>query len=128
MRLAALFLFAATPALAQDLGEGKALFDAHCVVCHGPEARGDGIMAALLTIQPADLTRLSVLNDGVFPMARVVRKIDGTTELLAHGGAMPIFGTILQGPSSAVVAPDGSDVVAPEAIANIAAWLETVQE
>ena len=127
MRFIVLLMLAAAPAFAQDLAEGKAAFDAHCVVCHGPRAEGDGLMAALLTIQPADLTQLSVRNDGAFPMARVIQRIDGTTEVLAHGGAMPVFGTLLQGPSASIVGPDGSDVVAPETILNIAAWLETVQ-
>ena len=85
-------------------------------------------MASMLTVRPADLTRLSSGNGGVFPIDRVVRRIDGTTEVMAHGGPMPIFGLLLQGPSEAILAPDGSEIVAPEAIVQIAAWLETVQE
>jgi hypothetical protein len=34
---------------------------------------------------------------------------------------------ILDGPSSVIVAPDGSEVVASEAIVDVAAWLEEVQ-
>ena len=43
-------------------------------------------------------------------------------------GAMPLFGLILEGPSEAILAPDGSEVIAPEAIVDIAAWLQTVQK
>lgn len=118
----------AMPAAAADQGEGRTAFADHCATCHGTGARGDGPMAAVLSIRPADLTRLAAGNGGVFPTARVLRRIDGTTEVMAHGGPMPVFGLLLQGPSAAIVAPDGSEVVAPEAIVGIAAWLETIQE
>ena len=118
----------AGPVMAQNLEEGAAAFEAHCAGCHGLEARGDGPMAALLRVQPADLTALSAGNGGVFPLARVIRRVDGTADMLAHGGPMPVFGVLLQGPSVAVLAPDGGEVVAAEAIANIAAWLEGLQE
>lgn len=128
MRLALLIAIAASsPALAQDLAEGEAGFMAHCAVCHGTGATGDGPMAPLLTVAPADLTGLSAANGGRFPLARVIRRVDGSDDVLAHGGPMPIFGPILQGPSSGIVGPDGEDVVAPEAILNISAWLETIQ-
>jgi len=85
-------------------------------------------MSPLLNLRPADLTQLSLANDGQFPAARIIRRVDGTTEMLAHGGPMPVFGPLLQGPSASMVGPDGSDLVAPETILNIAAWLETVQQ
>ncbi|MEO0916943.1 MAG: cytochrome c, partial [Pseudomonadota bacterium] len=62
------------------------------------------------------------------PLARVLSRVDGTTEVLAHGGSMPVFGLILDGPSEVVMAPDGTDVAAPEALINIATWLATVQK
>jgi mono/diheme cytochrome c family protein len=120
-------LAASGPAFAQDLAEGRAGYAAHCAVCHGTNARGDGPMASLLTIPPADLTGLSARNGGVFPMDRAIRRIDGTEDMAVHGGPMPLFGALLQGPSAAIVAPDGSEVVAPEAIVNIAAWLQGQQ-
>lgn len=127
MRLALILAITALPAMAQDIDEGAESYMTHCATCHGTKAHGDGPMASLLTIQPADLTALSQSNGGVFPAARVIQRIDGTTEILAHGGPMPIFGLLLQGPSTAMVAPDGSEVVAPEAIVNIAAWLQAHQ-
>ena len=122
------FLLVPLPALAQNIEEGAAGFAAHCAGCHGAEAAGDGPMAALLTVRPADLTGLAARNGGVFPTARVVQRIDGTTDVMAHGGPMPIFGMLIQGPSTAMLAPDGSEVIAPEAIVNIVAWLEGVQK
>ena len=38
----------------------------YCANCHGAEARGDGHLAALLTVKPTDLTRLTK-KDGTFP-------------------------------------------------------------
>lgn len=124
----ALIALMCLPAAAQDIEEGFATYAANCATCHGIEARGDGPMAALLTIPPPDLTGLAARNDGAFPTARVIQRVDGTTEVLAHGGAMPMFGRLMQGPSVAILAPDGSEIVAQEAIANIVGWLEGVQE
>lgn len=118
----------ANPALAEDAEVGQRLFSDHCAVCHGMEAEGNGPMAAVLSVVPADLTMLSAGNGGAFPVDRVVRRIDGTTEVLAHGGAMPLFGLILEGPSDVILAPDGSEVIAPEAIVDIAAWLQSLQK
>ncbi|MBL8075948.1 MAG: cytochrome c, partial [Nitrospira sp.] len=37
-----------------DVRAGKALFDQHCVTCHGPRGRGDGLAIAGATV--ADLS------------------------------------------------------------------------
>lgn len=125
--LAALTALAA-PATADDAAMGAELFAHTCATCHGTGGRGDGPMASILSVAPADLTGLSARNGGVFPTAQVVRRIDGTHEVMAHGGPMPLFGLVLEGPSDVILAPDGSEVIASEAIVNIAAWLETIQQ
>lgn len=121
-------LLLAQPALAENPDRGRDLFLDHCATCHGTEARGDGPMAPVLSILPADLTQLGAMNDGRFPIDRVIRRIDGTTEVLAHGGPMPLFGLLLDGPSDVILAPDGSEVIASESIVDIAAWLMSIQE
>ncbi len=127
--LPAIFIaIAAWPAWAQDIEEGEAAFMAHCAGCHGASARGDGPMAPLLSIPPADLTGIAGRNNGTFPTSYVIRRIDGTTDMLAHGGAMPVYGLLMEGPSAAILAPDGAEVVAPEGIVNITGWLEGLQE
>ena len=128
MRLATIICMIAAPALGQNLEEGKAAYIDHCAGCHGAEALGDGPLSGLLSVQPADLTQIASENGGVFPTGRVVRRIDGNEDMLAHGGPMPVFGPLLQGPSLAILTPGGDEVVAPEGIANIAAWLEEIQE
>lgn len=127
IRVLLALLLIAIPVHAEDVDAGARLFGFHCASCHGAEAQGDGPLSEVLTIRPADLTTLSTGNGGTFPLARVLDRIDGTTEVMAHGGPMPVFGLILDGPSEVVLAPDGSDIAAPEALMNIALWLETVQ-
>ena len=127
MRLVLILYLLALPAAAQDATEGAAVFLDNCAGCHGATARGDGPMASLLAIPPPDLTELAERNWDEFPLARVVQRIDGTTEVRAHGGPMPMFGLLMDGPSVAVLAPDGSEVIVPEAIGHIATWLMEVQ-
>jgi mono/diheme cytochrome c family protein len=42
-------------ALTGELAEGQALYQAHCMECHGERALGDGPLAASLPIQPPSL-------------------------------------------------------------------------
>lgn len=44
------------PATVAVVDQGKELFAAHCVVCHGPQARGDGPLAGEMWPPPSDLT------------------------------------------------------------------------
>ena len=50
------------PLLAQDYpadrSRGKALYERHCMSCHGPRGYGDGPNALLLTVTPASKSRL----------------------------------------------------------------------
>ncbi|WP_299754486.1 cytochrome c [uncultured Boseongicola sp.] len=125
--LTLLAIFLASTASAQDVAQGRDVFQNHCATCHGTGARGDGPMADVLSVVPTDLTALAASNGGEFPTARVVRRVDGQREVLAHGGPMPLWGMILDGPAAVIVAPDGAEIVAPEAIVDVAAWLATVQ-
>ena len=114
-------------ASAQDADRGRNVYVTHCATCHGPSARGDGPMADVLSVAPTDLTVLAATNGGVFPTTRVVQRVDGSSVVLPHGDPMPWWGMILDGPSSVIVASDGTEVVASEAIVDVAAWLEEVQ-
>jgi len=72
---------------------GELEYQRNCAVCHGTEARGDGIMRRYLTVQPANLRQLAKNNGGKFPFWEVYHKIDGQTEVPAHGTSdMPIWG------------------------------------
>ena len=70
---------------AKSIDNGKALFQTHCAVCHGPRGRGDGPAATGLNPRPADLAQSArMLHDGF--VAGVIT--DGR-------GAMPSFKAIL---------------------------------
>lgn len=44
------------PLTAEVLETGRQLYEQHCVICHGPKGRGDGIAAAGFQPPPSDLT------------------------------------------------------------------------
>ena len=75
--------------------KGPDLFRAHCVACHGEDARGDGPLAPALKTRPPDLTVLAKKNGGAFPSAEVRKIISGEDVLISHGTReMPIWGPI----------------------------------
>jgi len=83
-------------ATAQDMeviAGGELEYQHACAICHGVEARGNGIMSPYLTVKPANLRRLTLTPGGIFPFWQVYRKIDGQLEIRGHGTRdMPIWG------------------------------------
>ena len=78
---------------AQGSEWGKNEYLAACQPCHGTTGKGDGPAANHLARQPADLTKLSVSNGGVFPFVRVFEMIDGRLDVVMHGPReMPVWG------------------------------------
>jgi hypothetical protein len=72
---------------------GELEYQNACAVCHGVEARGNGIMSKFLTVKPANLRQLRLTPGGNFPFWEVYRKIDGQFEIRGHGTRdMPIWG------------------------------------
>ncbi len=71
---------------------GAAIFRSYCASCHGRKAVGDGEIASMLTVKPANLTEVAKRNDGVFDIEAVKKIIDGRTGVKAHGSQMPIWG------------------------------------
>lgn len=114
---------------AQDALKGAELFADHCAVCHGLEARGNGPMAPVLTLQPTDLTALSAGNEGTFPTARAAARIDGRDPLVAHGSPMWVFGDFFeeQGDMVTLPLPDGEELTVSTPIADLLAFLASVQ-
>ena len=117
-----------TAGFAQDAQNGEDLYFQYCVGCHGMEARGDGNVAAVLKVKPADLTGLSARNDGVYPTVLVAYRIDGRDPIIAHGGTMPVYGEFLGEPLVAMKAPSGQPLLIGQEIADLIAYLETIQE
>ena len=126
--LAACFLGGAAWAIEPDPNAGEWYFARYCGACHGMNAEGDGPLQEILTVQAPDLTQLSASNGGVFPVSRVVRQIDGRDPMLAHGGEMPLFGELFSFTDAAIASETGQPFVTAQPIADLTAWLESVQE
>jgi len=60
---------------------GRTTFSRYCTSCHGREGRGDGPVAADLSVPVTDLTLLAANNGGTYPEERV-------TQVLAKGGTV----------------------------------------
>jgi len=127
MILAALAAFVAAPAVAQTAEEGESRYKSWCVACHGLEARGDGPMAEMLTVETPDLTRLAETNGGVFPTKRAARRIDGRDPVLGHGGEMPVYGEIFADRSMTLGPEDGETVRGSPRMADLVAYLRRLQ-
>jgi len=109
---------------------GKQLYLQYCGACHGPEAKGDGIVGTFMRLKPPDLTTLAARNGGEFPLEQVVKTIDGRDVPRAHGDpAMPVWGQIL----SEELGAKGTKRHLPVErrvqgrILSIAAYLESIQ-
>jgi len=70
-------------------GEGN--FMANCVSCHGPQGKGDGVLADSLDVKPRDLTNKSIIAS---------RTDEYLFKVIKHGGIsvglsdnMPLWGT-----------------------------------
>jgi mono/diheme cytochrome c family protein len=126
--LVGLLIFLSGPVLAQDVVTGQELFLSRCAACHGADAKGQGPMAAVISIPVPDLTQLSLRNEGMFPRVAVVQTIDGRILLRGHGGPMPVFGPVLGGGSAVLDGPDGSIIETKTDVLSVALYLETLQE
>lgn len=126
--LAVIAALAAAPAMAQDKSSGEFLFLTFCSTCHGEDARGDGPTAQVLTVKPADLTGLTAGNGGTFPTARVIDRIEGGDRLVAHGDPMPVYAGVFDGAESVVIATPGREIQTNAVVADLVAYLESIQE
>jgi mono/diheme cytochrome c family protein len=115
-------------ASAQNAEEGAALYQWYCASCHGINADGAGPMAPVLLVQPTDLTGLSAASGGVFPIVRVMKRIDGRDPLVSHGSEMPVYGAIFQGDDVALKTPSGQPVLMGRAVADLVLYLQEIQK
>ena len=125
--LTMVFALLAHSGAAQDAQRGSEIFARYCAVCHGADATGNGPMAPSLIVQPSNLTALAAENDGVFPVVRIVMRIDGRDPLVSHGSLMPIYGDFFEGRDVATKAETGQPIMTSEPIVDLLAYLEGVQ-
>ena len=100
--------------------------------CHGAGGKGDGPMAAFLTIKPSDLTVLAKNNNGQYPFLKVFQTIDGRAVLKAHGeGPMPIWGDRYKAETGAGLEPYRSYTSEPivrARILELTYYIQSLQE
>jgi len=88
-------LIASSPCVADEAPDmsGSELYRVFCASCHGPQAHGDGPVAATLKPAVPDLTRIAARSGGTFPTEQVRAAIDGQSVPRSHGTrAMPVWG------------------------------------
>jgi mono/diheme cytochrome c family protein len=119
---------ALSPAVADETDIGARLYQESCSGCHGATGKGGGELSKLLNVQVPALTGLAAANDGAFPMLDVIQIIDGRTGVRAHGGPMPIFGSLYTA-SSVTAGSDYSSVIEVRGrILSLAMYLQSIQE
>lgn len=118
----------AMPAMAQDVTAGAQLYQRHCASCHGFDGTGGGPLAPSLVLQPTDLSQLQQANDGVFPLVRVIWRIDGREPLVSHGSPMPIYGEYFEGRDMAIKTEAGQPILTSQPIIDLVGWLQGIQQ
>ena len=123
--LAALALAGCAP---EQQVSGRALYQDHCLACHGASGQGDGPAAAGLDHPPADLTGLAAANGGAFPMVRVMSVIDGYGRRGDRSSIMPELGVALQeGPVVMYDTGDGAATPTPANLIALANYVRRLQ-
>ncbi|MFO1185700.1 MAG: cytochrome c [Bauldia sp.] len=119
---------AAEDATAFGVDYGREEFRISCSACHGVSAKGDGPVAELLKVKPADLTRIASRNGGVFPVVAVATLVHGRDTGRAHGNDMPIWGNRYLAESTENFGPFLGEMVVRARILSLVFYLETIQE
>lgn len=99
-----------------------------CASCHGIAGHGDGPLAEYMSVEVPDLTQIAIANDGTFPMAEVIRIIDGRRGIRGHGSAMPIWGMRYAVELMPEEDINGTELLVRGRILALAQHLEAIQE
>jgi mono/diheme cytochrome c family protein len=130
----AAILIAHDVAYSQGQEPGRIQYLYSCASCHGPTGKGDGTIAKLLKRPPADLTKFSEANKGVFPFSRIYDAIDGRLDIEAHGTReMPAWGQLYQPWDSSKAGPvpyvsnELGEAIVRDRILALVAYIATLQ-
>ena len=106
---------------------GEIEYQNYCAVCHGVDAKGQGLMGKFLTVRPADLTILAKKNGGTFPFWQTYRAIEGREEIRGHGTRdMPLWGDRFR--AQAGGKDSGSRAQAAGRLLGLVFYLQHIQE
>jgi mono/diheme cytochrome c family protein len=105
---------------------GQELFREHCAQCHGADGTGNGPMAKVLNVSPANLTAISKRANGTFPAARVVEIIRYGGNVTGHGSyVMPIWGRVFSDEGGG---GKGGGAYSRRSVVELKHYLETIQK
>jgi len=107
---------------ADDVAQGRTIYQHYCASCHGPAGEGDGPVARALKTPPTNLRLLSDLYGNPLQEDKVARAIDGRAEVEAHGPReMPVWGERFSSESH------GDERQVKARIAKLVAYLQSIQ-
>lgn len=111
---------------------GRVVYEANCASCHGQKADGQGVVAQILTVKPADLTGISQRSGGEFPFWRIYRTIDGREGVKGHGESeMPVWGREFRIQAGGGPAGGGTPAIEAEVrgkILSLVLYLQSIQK
>jgi len=61
-----------------SLRVGRKVYEANCLICHGPEGRGDGVIAMNFDPKPADLATHAGMHSDFYFFWWISNGIEGT--------------------------------------------------
>jgi mono/diheme cytochrome c family protein len=109
--------------------KGKVTFRIYCSNCHGESGHGDGNLAEMLSVKPANLTAIARANGGVFPTEKIIKLVDGRETVKGHGlREMPVWGDAFQKSLQPTWTEETDDERARRKIDEVVAYVESIQE
>jgi mono/diheme cytochrome c family protein len=100
---------------------GEEMYTTYCAACHGLDGKGGGPAAAALKTQPANLTQLTVKNDGTFPERHVAETLLAGN-VVAHGSTqMPVWGDLFTSLDA------GKRTITQMRVANLTSYIKSIQ-
>lgn len=99
----------------------------YCASCHGPTAKGDGLLAEAMKKEVPDLRKIAARRNGTFPRSEITNIIDGRAAIQEHGSrTMPVWGTRLY-EEAPYQRPHRKEVHAESQILQIVTYLKSIQ-
>ena len=127
--LLVILVCASSAVVPQETITGSDEYRISCASCHGVGGKGDGQMASILTLKPADLTTLTKKNQGEFPETRVYGIIDGREAFYGHGDrAMPVWGIRYLLEHALRYGGDSSEQVVRARITKLVNYIRSIQK